>query len=49
MYINIFANEYICFVLLGEEVISHWDIYRSGPYGNVGGRHGEYFHDFRDS
>ena len=33
----------------GEEVLSHWDIYRSGPYGNVGGRHGEFFTDFRQS
>ncbi len=33
----------------GEEVISHWDIYRSGPYGNVGGRNGEFFNDFRQT
>jgi hypothetical protein len=24
------------FLFLGEEVLSHWDIYRSGPYGNTG-------------
>ena len=35
--------------IYGEELLTQWNVYVSGPYGSKSGKNGEFFTDFRQS